>query len=87
MTKVVNIDNAIVDTEKFRSYNDRAQQILEEIELLQDDFKELVATIAKETKLEKKEVSGYFKAKKKAKIKEAVKKGELYDALDAVLED
>lgn len=87
MTKVVNIDNAIVDTEKFRSYNDKAQRILEEIELLQEDFKELVEVVAKETKLEKKEVSGYFKAKKKAKIEETVKKGELYDALDAVLED
>jgi len=87
MTKIVNIDNAVVDTDKFRGYNEEAQRILNEQELLKEDYKILIDTVANETKIKKGDVSKYFKARAKFKSKEEVKKGELFEALDSALDD
>ena len=87
MTKIVNIDEAVVDTEKFRGYNSEAQQILQSIAEKQEEYKILVKTVADETKIKKGEVSGYFKARHNAKVKETVKKGALYEALSEALEN
>ena len=87
MSKTVSIDNVVVDTEKFRQYNQEGQRLLEEIEELQTQFKELVEVVAKETKLKKPAVSGFLKARYKAKTKEAVRKGTLYDVLDGALDN
>jgi hypothetical protein len=87
LSKIITIDNASVDTEKFRGQYDESQRVLEEIALLQEDFKAIVDSIAKETKLKKNVVSGFFKARFKAKTAEAVQKGEMFQALNEAVEN
>lgn len=87
MNKTINIDHAVVDTEKFRQYNASAQQILREQLELTQSYKDLVKYVADETKLKKSEVSGYFKARFNEKAEDTVKKGELYDTLNDLLDN
>jgi hypothetical protein len=87
MTKTMTIGNAIVDTDKLRGYNSEALDILQQKENLDVEYKDLINEVAKQTKLKKAVVSGYFKARHKAKAAEVVEKGELYNALNEALDD
>jgi hypothetical protein len=89
MTKVtmdVNGVNVNIDSEVFKGYTQESYGILRKIQILNEDFKLLVETVAETTLLEKKDVSKYLKARFKEATKEPAQQGLLFDALDSVLE-
>lgn len=81
MTTTVSIDNATFTTEKLVGILQRGLDILDRQQELKLDFKELVEEAEKETKLPKKVVSKFIKARFADKAKEVVKDGELFAAL------
>lgn len=85
--KIISIDNATIDAEKLRDYNSEIRAALQEKEDAEAAFKDIVDRVAKETKLKKTVVAGYFKARFKATTKDTVKKGGLFEALDSALDD
>ena len=85
MTKHVTIDNANFEVSELVSYLQRGLNLLDNSREAMLDFKELIEEAAEKTKLEKKVVSKFIKARFKDKTKEVVKDGELFAALnDAV---
>lgn len=90
MTKVTTIEvegiPVTIDSDVFKGYTQESYGILRKIEILKEDHKYLVETVAETTKLDKKHVNKYFAARFKESTKEPKKQGELFDALDNVLE-
>lgn len=82
----VNGVSVTIDSKVFMEYSKEAHDILEAISELNKDFKELVGGLSVTTKLEKKDISKYFKAKFKEATKEPKIQGELFESLDAILE-
>lgn len=90
MTTVTTIEvngvKATIDAQVFQGYSQESYGILRKIEILNEDFKLLVETVAENTNLEKKNVSKYLKARFKEATKEPKAQAELFEALDNVLE-
>lgn len=82
----VNGVSVTIDSEVFTGYTQESYRILSDIVDLNTEFKYLVETVSETTKLEKKDVSKYLKAKFKLTTKEPKKQAELFESLDAVLE-
>ena len=82
----VNGVSVTIDSEVFTGYSQESYRILSDIVDLNTEFKYLVETISETTKLEKKAVSSYLKARFKESTKEPKKQAELFESLDAVLE-
>lgn len=100
---VINIGNASVDMEVFEAYQKKALQCLHDANHMTTqakefiaNFKEHVESVAKTTKLSKKEVAAFWKARfeeslpaKDEDVKATqviIARGELFDALNAGLE-
>lgn len=77
---------ATIESKLFSGYAQEANTILDNIRERTLDFKEFVETVAETTKLEKKVVSKYFKARFKVATKEAKAEGDLFEQLDTILE-
>lgn len=86
VTMDVNGVNVTIDSEVFKGYTQESYGILRKIEILNEDFKLLVETVSETTKLEKKHVSKYLKARFKEATKEPKAQAEMFEALDNVLE-
>lgn len=82
----INGKSVTIDSRVFTGYTSESYNILEQISELGKDFKELVETVAETTKLEKKDVSKYLKARYKLSTKEPKQQAELFEALDNILE-
>lgn len=85
MTKIVSINDVKIDTAQFTGFLQRALTVLDTAQEAALDFKEIVEEAATETKLDKKIVSKFFKARFKDSTKDVVKDGEMFTALiDAI---
>jgi len=82
---VTTINNATIDSRVFTGYTQESYEILDKISELGKDFKELVETVAETTKLEKKVVSKYFKARFKEATKEPSELAVVFEQLDEIL--
>ena len=78
--------SATIDSKLFTAYLQEAFEMLEKIEETGKDFKEWVETVAETTKLDKKYVSKYAKARYKDSTKETTELGELFSSLDEALQ-
>lgn len=106
MTKnVITINGATVDADLFAALNKRALSELraeheakEAAKELAKDFKDTVESAAMQTKLDKKELAGYFKARFQESLPKddeekvvgtevVINRGELYTLLNSTLED
>ena len=87
MENIISVGNATVDVNKLMDFNKEAQRILWEKERLEDEYKDLVEEVVKQTKLKKNVVSGYFKDRYKVKTKESVEKGAMYEVLNDALDN
>ena len=82
----VNGVSVTIDSQVFLEYTQESYRILSDIVDKNTEFKYLVETISETTKLEKKDVSKYLKARFKESTKEPKQQGELFESLDAILE-
>ena len=82
MTNVITINGATIDAKMFIAETQKSHSILDQINELTLDHKELVERVALATKLSKGVVNGYLKARYKDKTKEATEKGDMYEMLD-----
>jgi hypothetical protein len=105
MTNVITINGATVDADLFAALNKRALQELraeheakEKAKELAKDFKDTVESAAMQTKLDKKELAGYFKARFQESLPKedeekpvgtgvVISRGELYTLLNQSLDD
>jgi hypothetical protein len=85
-TFVVDGTNVTVAADVFTEYTQESYGILRKIEILNEEFKELVEVVSDTTKLDKKHVSKYLKARFKLSTKEPKAQAEIFEALDSVLE-
>jgi hypothetical protein len=90
MTKITTIEvdgiPVKIDSAVFLGYTQESHTLLRQIEILKEDFKYLVETVAETTNLDKKYVRKYLTARFKEETKDPKKQGELFEALDAALE-
>lgn len=85
MTKTVSIDGATINSDNLTKFLQRGISILAEAEAAKEDFKALVEEIEQDTKLEKKVISKWIKARYADKTKVVIAEGEAVAALnDAV---
>lgn len=91
MSNVISMDvdgvSVTIDAGKFKNLYDQAFEHLAEIESNNQSFKDVVEDIADETKLEKAMVSKYLKARYAAKTKAAKTQGEVFAAIDGMLDN
>ena len=87
MTKVVTIDNATFDVAKLTQFMQRAHNLLDEQQVLKEDYKQLVSDVEQETKLPKKVVNKFFKSRFADKTKEVVKEGSIFEALNEAVDN
>jgi hypothetical protein len=87
MTTTVTIGNATINSEDMYNFLQRSRNILEEVELQNDAFKNLVKEIVDATKLDKKVVSKFLKSRYKFKTKEIVAEAETLDALSKAVDE
>lgn len=104
MSNVITINGATVDADLFAALNKRAVQELraeheakEKAKELAKDFKDTVESAAMQTKLDKKELAGYFKARFQESLPQdeekpvgtevVISRGELYTLLNQTLEN
>lgn len=104
MANVITINGATVDADLFAALNKRAitelraaHEAKEEAKKLEKDFKDTVESAAMQTKLDKKELAGYFKARFQESLPQdeekpvgteiVINRGELYTLLNQTLED
>lgn len=82
----VNGVSVTIDSKVFAGYTQESYKLLSDIADKNTEFKYLVETVAETTKLDKKAVSSYLKARYKESTKEPKKQAELFESLDAILE-
>lgn len=85
--KILHIGDATVDVELLRGYTAEALGHLNKQSSYKTQFDEVVEAAVETTKLDKKVLSAYFKARFKVQTKEATEKGELFSALDDALDE
>ncbi len=81
MTNTVTINNATINSDDLAGFIQRSRTILAEIDVEKDAFKNLVQEAADQTKLPKRIVSKFLKARFNAKTKDIVAEAETLDAL------
>lgn len=77
---------AKIDSKLFAGYNSEAQELLRKIAELTDEFKLIVETVAESTGLKKAKVSKFFKSRFAESTEVPAQEGELFAALDSVLD-
>lgn len=82
VTFVVDGNNIDIDTKVFQGYTEESYGILKRQEIDKESFKLLVETVSETTKLPKKYVSKYLKARFAAATKEPKALGELFEQID-----
>jgi DNA-directed RNA polymerase beta' subunit len=87
MTKTVTIDQATFNTDDLTGFLRRAINVQAEEEANKEDFKALVQEVADATKLDKKIVRKFFKARYKATTKDIVAEAETLDALSKAVDE
>lgn len=87
MTKTISIDKATVDVTKLTGFLQRGISILAEQEAQKEDFKALVEEAAISTKLDKKVVRKFIKARYNATTKDIVAEAETLDALSKAVDE
>jgi hypothetical protein len=87
MTNTITIGNATINSDDMYEFLQRSRTILENIELENDSFKNLVKEIVDATKLDKKVVSKFLKSRYKFKTKEIVAEAETLDALSKAVDE
>lgn len=87
MTKHISIDNATFEASELVGFLQRGINCLDTSREAMLDFKEVVEEAAEKTKLEKKVVSKFFKARFADKTKDVVKDGELFAALNQAVDE
>lgn len=83
----INGSSVTIDGKVFVGFTKRSHEILDQIAELQKDFKELVEEVVEETKLEKKHVGKYFKARFKFETKKPKAEGEIFEILDNIADN
>jgi len=78
---------AKIDSQLFAGYNSEAQEVLRKIANLTDDYKLIVETVAETTGLKKPKVSKFFKARYAESTELPAQEGELFLALNDVLDN
>ena len=87
-TTIITADGDVTIEEKlFASYYNEGATLLGKQASLAQEFKILIDTVAENTEMKPSVVSGYFKARYKAETDKAKGKGDLYDALDGLLDE
>lgn len=81
MTKTITINDASFTEEEFVAFAQRAHQILDAENEAKLDYKDFIEDVAEKTKLNKKVLSKYFKARYKDKVVEQSKEAEEFAAL------
>jgi predicted solute-binding protein len=81
----VNGVSVTIDSKVFLGYVQESNRILDAIEELKKDFKEVVESVVESTKLEKKDVNKYLKAKYKLATKEPKAQADLFEVLDEIV--
>lgn len=76
-----------IDTKVFSGYIQDSNRILDEIDELKKDYKELIDAVEETTKLPKKNVRKYLKARYNADTKAPKKDAELFEALDNAVDN
>jgi hypothetical protein len=87
MTKTVTIENATFNADDLTGFLRRAINVQAEEEANKEDFKSLVQEAADATKLDKKIVRKFFKARYKATTKDIVAEAETLDALSKAVDE
>lgn len=82
----ININSATIDADAFSNFNAEAMRVLGEKEALDQEYKDLIEQVQNTTKLKKGVISKYFKSRFKAKTKEVVEQGEVFEALNNALD-
>ena len=81
----VNGVSVTIDSNVFLGYVKESNRILDEIEELKKDHKEVVEAVVESTNLDKKDVGKYLKAKYKEDTKAAKAQGDLFSTLDEIV--
>lgn len=81
----INGVSVTIDSKVFLAYVQDSNRILDAIEELKKDFKEVVESVVESTKLEKKDVNKYLKAKYKLTTKEPKAQADLFEVLDEIV--
>lgn len=81
----VNGNTVTIDSKTFLEYSKRAYEIQQKMDGLKQEFKAEVEAAADNTKLDKKYISKYFKARYQVKTKVPKQEGELFEKLDEIL--
>jgi hypothetical protein len=87
MSKTVSIDGATFDVAELTKYLQRGLSLLDTQREAGLDFKELAEEAAEKTKLDKKVVSKWFKARFADKTKKIVADAEMIAALNSAVDD
>ena len=85
ITITTSAGTATIDAKLFKGYNEEAMQLLQEIEVLMDNFKSVVEAVADATNLKKGSISKFYKTKFADKLAAQSETSELFEQLDDIL--
>ena len=84
---VLNLDQAQIDSNELTRQLQRFISVQAEMDAMKDDIKEIIQEAADKNKMDKKLVSKYFKARYKAQTKEVAEQGEMFAAIDNLIDN
>jgi uncharacterized protein (UPF0335 family) len=87
MNKFISIDSANVDVTKLTGFLQRGLNVLDQIEELKKDFKEIVQEAVDATSLDKKIVGKFIKTRFKANTKDIVDEAATLEALSNAVDN
>lgn len=83
---VLNLDNAQINSNDLIGSLQRFISVTAEMDSMKDDIKEIIQDAADKNKMDKKLVAKYFKARYKAQTKEVSEQGEMFAAIDNLID-
>jgi len=83
----LSINEETILADEFTKSLQRFISVKAEMDALKEDLKEIVLEAAEKNKLDKKIVSKYFTARYKAQTKEVAEQGELFAAIDNLIDN
>jgi cobalamin biosynthesis protein CbiG len=86
VTKVISINEGTINSDKMTEAVRRYIGVRAEVDCLKEDLKEIVKQAADESKLDKKLINKYLGARYKAQTKEVAEQGELFAAIDNLID-
>jgi hypothetical protein len=87
MTKVISINDATIQASEFTNSLRRYISVKAEMDALKEDLKTIVLEASEKNKLDKKIINKYFAARYKAQTKEVAEQGELFAAIDNLIDN